>query len=65
MDKEDENADYTISITLNTGSDLMSIDTVKGSQFLQPLFGIHGACPGCGETPYLKLTQLYGDRMMM
>ncbi len=41
-------------------------NTVKGSQFLQPLFEFSGACSGCGETPYLKLlTQLYGDRMVV
>ena len=40
--------------------------TVKGSQFLQPLFEFSGACAGCGETPYVKLvTQLFGDRMMI
>ncbi|GHU72736.1 pyruvate-flavodoxin oxidoreductase [Clostridia bacterium] len=40
--------------------------TVKGSQFLQPLFEFSGACAGCGETPYVKLvTQLYGDRMLI
>jgi len=40
--------------------------SVKGSQFLQPLFEFSGACPGCGETPYIKLiTQLFGDRMMI
>jgi pyruvate-ferredoxin/flavodoxin oxidoreductase len=39
-------------------------DTVKGSQLLEPLFEFSGACPGCGETPYVKLiTQLFGDRM--
>ncbi len=39
-------------------------DTVKGSQFKQPLLEFSGACAGCGETPYAKLmTQLYGDRM--
>ena len=39
-------------------------NSVKGSQFLQPLFEFSGACAGCGETPYLKLaTQLFGDRM--
>ena len=38
--------------------------TVKGSQFKQPLLEFHGACAGCGETPYAKLiTQLFGDRM--
>jgi pyruvate-ferredoxin/flavodoxin oxidoreductase len=40
--------------------------SVKGSQFLQPLFEYSGACSGCGETPYLKLaTQLFGDRMIV
>ena len=39
-------------------------ETVKGSQFRQPLCEFSGACAGCGETPYAKLlTQLYGDRM--
>jgi len=39
-------------------------DTLKGSQFRQPLLEFSGACAGCGETPYAKLiTQLYGDRM--
>ena len=39
-------------------------NTVKGSQFKQPLLEFSGACAGCGETPYAKLvTQLFGDRM--
>lgn len=39
-------------------------NSVKGSQFRQPLCEFSGACAGCGETPYAKLlTQLYGDRM--
>ena len=41
-------------------------NTVKGSQFKQPLLEFSGACGGCGETPYAKLiTQLYGDRMLI
>lgn len=41
-------------------------NTVKGTQFLQPLFEFSGACSGCGETPYVKLlSQLYGDRMVV
>ena len=41
-------------------------NTVKGSQFMQPLFEFSGACAGCGETPYVKLvTQLFGDRMIV
>ncbi|WP_283610103.1 pyruvate:ferredoxin (flavodoxin) oxidoreductase [Faecalispora anaeroviscerum] len=40
--------------------------TVKGSQFHQPLLEFSGACAGCGETPYAKLTtQLFGDRMFI
>jgi len=40
--------------------------TVKGSQFLEPLFEFSGACSGCGETPYIKLiTQLYGDSILI
>ncbi len=42
------------------------LETVKGSQLLQPLFEYSGACAGCGETPYLKLlTQLFGDRLLV
>ena len=41
-------------------------DTLKGSQFLRPLFEFSGACAGCGETPYIQLaTQLFGDRMII
>jgi len=41
-------------------------DTLRGSQLLQPLFEFHGACAGCGETPYVKLaSQLFGDRMLI
>ena len=44
----------------------MNVNTVKGSQFEQPLLEFSGACAGCGETPYAKLiTQLFGDRMMI
>ncbi|WP_100641886.1 pyruvate:ferredoxin (flavodoxin) oxidoreductase [Alteromonas facilis] len=40
--------------------------TVRGVQFLQPLFEFSGACAGCGETPYLKMmSQLFGDRMLV
>lgn len=40
--------------------------SVKNSQFAQPLFEFSGACAGCGETPYIKLiTQLFGERMII
>jgi pyruvate-ferredoxin/flavodoxin oxidoreductase len=44
----------------------VKIETVKGSQLLEPLFEFSGACAGCGETPYLKLvSQLFGDRALI
>jgi len=44
----------------------VKLDTIKGSQRIEPLFEFSGACAGCGETPYLKLlTQLFGDRMVV
>jgi pyruvate-ferredoxin/flavodoxin oxidoreductase len=40
--------------------------TVRGAQYLLPLFEFPGACAGCGETPYIKLlSQLFGDRLMV
>lgn len=62
---EDEKASYIYSkVTYKT--DKMPTNTVKGSQFSQPLFEFNGACPGCGETPYLKvISQMFGDRMMV
>jgi pyruvate-ferredoxin/flavodoxin oxidoreductase len=45
---------------------LLSKETLKGSQLQQPLLEFSGACAGCGETPYIKLvTQLYGDRLVV
>jgi len=45
---------------------LVSHDSVKTSQLLEPLFEFSGACSGCGETPYLKLlSQLFGDRLVV
>ncbi len=42
----------------------MEDNTVKGSQFRQPMLEFSGSCAGCAETSYARLvTQLYGDRM--
>ncbi|MBQ8817229.1 MAG: pyruvate:ferredoxin (flavodoxin) oxidoreductase [Clostridia bacterium] len=39
-------------------------ETVKGSQFKQPLLEFSGSCAGCAETSYARLiTQLFGERM--
>jgi len=52
--------------TLTIRDDLTKRNTVKGSQFCQPLLEFSGACAGCGETPYAKLiTQLFGERMII
>ncbi len=44
----------------------IDFSTVRGAQYLEPLFEFSGACAGCGETPYLKLvSQLFGSRMIV
>ena len=65
--REAERANYEFFLSLpETDRREVKVDTVKGSQFLQPLFEYSGACSGCGETPYVKLaTQLFGDRMVV
>jgi homodimeric pyruvate:ferredoxin (flavodoxin) oxidoreductase len=46
--------------------DLSDRNSVKGSQFQDPLMEFSGACSGCGETPYVKLlTQMFGERMVI
>ncbi|NLP56619.1 pyruvate:ferredoxin (flavodoxin) oxidoreductase [Lutibacter sp. B1] len=62
---EDANWNYFIELPDYDRKELKT-STIKGSQFLEPLFEFSGACSGCGETPYIKLiTQLYGDNMMV
>ena len=57
--------DYFLSLPKIERSKL-DHDNLKESQFLEPLFEFSGACPGCGETPYIKLaSQLFGDRMVI
>lgn len=61
-----EVANWNFSQTLPAPDVTINKATVKGSQFLKPLFEFSGACAGCGETPYIKLiTQLFGDRMLI
>ena len=60
-----EAENWEFAMTLKDKGDVMNPNTVKGSQFRRPL-EFNGACPGCGETPYIRLlTQLFGDRMMI
>jgi pyruvate-ferredoxin/flavodoxin oxidoreductase len=65
IEAERENIAFFETLPVN---DRARVDfaTVRGVQFLEPLFEFSGACAGCGETPYLKLlSQLFGDRLMI
>jgi pyruvate-ferredoxin/flavodoxin oxidoreductase len=65
LQKEQENFEYFLTIP-EVDRAKVKVDTIKGSQLLQPLFEFSGACAGCGETPYVKLlTQFFGDRMLI
>ncbi|WP_103575328.1 pyruvate:ferredoxin (flavodoxin) oxidoreductase [Campylobacter concisus] len=62
---EQENADYLFK-KVAYKDDLINKESVKGVGFAKPLFEFHGACPGCGETPYITLiTRLFGERMIV
>ncbi len=62
---ETKNAEF-FDAPPNNVLDGVSVDTLKGMQFKQPLFEFSGACAGCGETPYVKLvTQICGERMIV
>lgn len=64
VDCQSKNWNYAMS--LSNKKNAMNRNTLKGSQFETPLLEFNGACPGCGETPYIKLlTQLFGERMMI
>jgi len=60
-----EQWDYFLNLP-NVPREQLDHSNIKESQFLEPLFEFSGACPGCGETPYVKLSsQLFGDRMII
>jgi len=64
-EQERENWDFFLSLP-EIDRTSIPLSQVKYSQLLEPLFEFSGACPGCGETPYLKLlTQLFGDRTIV
>jgi len=63
--QERENFNFYLSLPI-VDRTKVRVNTVKGSQFLEPLFEFSGACSGCGETPYIKLvSQLFGDRAII
>ena len=60
-----ENIAFFDSIPVNSRS-TVNFASVRGAQFLEPLFEFSGACSGCGETPYVRLlTQLFGPRLLV
>lgn len=64
IEKEEKNWEF--AVTVAPKENILDKYTVKGSQLLRPLMEFSGACPGCGETPYVKLiTQLFGERMII
>jgi len=64
--EQKESANWAYALSQPKPNVEFNKSTIKGSQFLQPLFEFSGACAGCGETPYVKLvTQLFGDRMVI
>ena len=65
--REQEAANYSFFLDLpDTPHSQFVRNSMKGSQFITPLFEYSGACAGCGETAYVKLlSQLFGDRLMI
>ena len=60
---EQEVFDYMVA-KVAPKADVEDTNTVKGSQFKQPLLEFSGSCAGCAETSYARLiTQVCGDRM--
>lgn len=65
LESERANIEFFEHLQVNDRS-AVDFSSVRGVQFLEPLFEFSGACAGCGETPYLKvLSQLFGDRLVV
>jgi len=65
MEQEKANIRFFETLPFNDRS-RVDFSSIRGAQFLQPLFEFSGACAGCGETPYIKLvSQLFGDRLIV
>ena len=63
---EEQSENWEFAMTLSEKPKAMPVNTLVGSQLQKPLLEFNGACPGCGETPYIRLlTQLFGERMMI
>ncbi len=65
LERERDNTRFFESLAWNDRG-TMDFSSVRGAQFLQPLFEFSGACAGCGETPYVRLlSQLFGPRLIV
>ena len=63
--EESKNFDFFLKIP-ELAYNKYNKETIKGSQLAPHLFEFSGACPGCGETPYVRLmAQLFGDRTII
>jgi pyruvate-ferredoxin/flavodoxin oxidoreductase len=64
-EQEAKNWDYFLTIP-DPDQSTLNVASMKGSQLIPPLFEFSGACPGCGETAYVKLiSQLYGHHALI
>lgn len=64
-EQEARNWDFFLQIP-DFPRSLLKVNNIRQQQIQKPLFEFSGACPGCGETPYLKLlSQLFGDRAII
>ena len=60
--KQQDVFDYCVS-KVSEKKDMQD-NSVKGSQFKQPMLEFSGSCAGCAETSYARLvTQIFGDHM--
>jgi len=65
LEQEKKNIEFFETIPFNERANI-DFSSVRGAQFLEPLFEFSGACSGCGETPYIRLlTQLFGPRLLV
>jgi len=65
LDKGKTDIEFFETLAFNDRA-AVEFSSVRGAQFLQPLFEFAGACAGCGETPYVRLlSQLFGPRLLV
>ena len=65
LEESRENIQFFEKLAYNDRAKV-DFSSVRGAQFLEPLFEFSGACAGCGETPYVRLlSQLFGPRLLV